>query len=108
MKYQKDATAVARGENVYGFMRPSTVLNLAELGFRCSVFMDDLDKISGSEFIRLQLFDLLNAVCAQRTPSTQLVLTTNMRKDEFTKFFGDAIAWRVFQHCLWVPMEREA
>src|SRR5712691_7207931 len=35
MKYQKDATAVARGESVYGFMRTSTVLNLVDLRFRC-------------------------------------------------------------------------
>jgi len=108
MKYQKDATAVARGESVYGFMRPSTVLNLVDLRFRCSVFLDDMDKVSCSEFIRLQLFEFIDTICTERTPPTQLVMSTNMNRTEFSKFFGDAIAWRVFKHCVWVPMEREA
>jgi hypothetical protein len=79
----------------------------ATVGIRWGIFFDDIDKVSGSEFIHKEIFGLLNAVTTQREPPTQLVMTTNMRKDEFAKFFGDAVARRVFQHCLWVSMERE-
>jgi chromosomal replication initiation ATPase DnaA len=103
-QYQRDVTTAARGERVT-VVNPNSLDN--DYGIRWGIFLDDIDKITGSEFIRLQLFDLLNAVTKERTPTTQLVLTTNTRKDEFLKFFGDAIAWRVFKHCLWVSMERE-
>jgi DNA polymerase III delta prime subunit len=106
-QYQREVTAAARGERVPGLVSPWLVTSAADMGLRWAVFLDDLDKVSGSEFIRLQLFELVNAVCEVRTPSTQLVLTTNMRKPEFEKFFGDAVAWRIFKHCHWVPMERE-
>jgi DNA replication protein DnaC len=106
--YQRDVTQAARGERVPGLISPLVVTSSAVHGIRWGVFLDDIDKVSGSEFVRLQLFDLVNVVCERRSPNTLLTLTTNMRKDEFAKFFGDAIAWRVFQHCLWVSMEREA
>jgi DNA polymerase III delta prime subunit len=106
MRYQSDVTAAARGERV-SVVSGSSLENGSVWGIKWAIFLDDIDKVTGSEFIRLQLFDLLNAACEERTPPTQLVLTTNMRKPEFGKFFGDAIAWRIFKHCVWVPMERE-
>lgn len=106
MKFQRDATAKARGVEGVSVFQPDWLASPWR-DIQWSVFLDDIDKVSGSEFIRLQLFELVDAVCAERNPSTQLVMTTNMRKDEFAKFFGDAVAWRVFKHCVWVPMERE-
>jgi chromosomal replication initiation ATPase DnaA len=106
MQYQSDVTAAARGERV-SVVRPEAFDNDARLGIRWGIFLDDVDKVSGSEFIRLQLFGLLNAATQERTPTTQLVMTTNMRQGEFAKFFGDQNAWRVVKHCVWVPMERE-
>ncbi len=106
MKYQKDARAVECGGSVYGHMRPATVQNLADCGCRCSVFLDDIDKVSGSDFIKRELFDFIDTICTERTPATQLVLTTNMNKAEFAKFFEDAIAWRVAKHCHWISVER--
>lgn len=106
MQYQSDATAAARGERVTVF-KGSSIDNCYEWNIRVGIFLDDVDKVTGSEFIRLQLFDLLNAATQERTPPVQLVLTTNMRKPEFIKFFGDAVAWRITKHCLWVPLERE-
>ncbi len=106
MQYQREATAAARGEQTR-FVSPQTVIDSAAQQIRWSFFLDDIDKLTGSEFIRLQLFELVDVMCAQRNPPTQLCMTTNMRKDEFKKYFGDAIAWRVQKHCLWVPMERE-
>jgi DNA polymerase III delta prime subunit len=105
MKFQRDATAKARHE-AHGPVFEPEWLETPWHDIQWSVFLDDVDKVTGSEFIRLQLFALVDAVVQPRTPTTQLVLTTNMRKDEFTKFFGDAIAWRVFKHCSWVAMER--
>jgi len=104
--YQRDATAQARG--VEGLTVVKSAWFETDWPIRFSIFLDDLDKITGSEFIRVQLHELIDAVVKPRTPAAQLCLTTNMRKDEFGKFFGDAIAWRVFKHCVWVPMERDA
>jgi DNA replication protein DnaC len=103
--YQRDATAQARGDESVTVVKSKWFETDWKIQF--SVFLDDVDKITGSEFIRVQLHELIDAVVQPRTPTTQLVLSTNMRKDEFGKFFGDAIAWRVFKHCMWVAMERE-
>jgi DNA polymerase III delta prime subunit len=105
MQYQRDATAKARGDSTVRVFDVSW-LDSGSQDIQWSVFLDDVDKLTGSEFIRLQLFGLIDAVIQPRTPTPQLVMTTNMRKDEFKKYFDDAVAWRVFKHCLWVPMER--
>jgi len=105
-QYQGEMTRSARGERVPGLFRTSALSDSAH-GIKWAVFLDDIDKVSGSEFIHRELLDLFDAVCTQRTPSTQLVLTTNMSKAEFKKFFGDAIERRVTAQCLWVSMERE-
>ncbi len=103
MQYQHDATAVARGESVGVFVRPHSIRNEAELKLHWGVFLDDFDKVSGSEFIRLQVFELVNAICET---DSQLVISTNMNREEFAKFFGDHIAWRVLKHCTWIEMNR--
>jgi hypothetical protein len=107
MQYQSDVTAAARGERV-SVVRPHCFDNDAKCGVRWGVYLDDVDKITGTEFIRKELFALIDAAQKERKPSTQLVMTTNMRKDEFAKFFGDAVYWRVNQYCHWVSMERES
>jgi len=105
-QYQRETTAAARGDYVPGLIKPE-VLADSNHGIRWGAYLDDVDKISGSEFIRLQLFDLISAVCEERTPETQLVMSTNMNKAEFKKFFGDHIEWRVFKKCRWVAIERQ-
>lgn len=107
-QYQHDATTVARGERVAGFVRPQEIETAQSWGMRWSIFLDDLDKISGTEFIRKELFCLIDAATQERTLTTQLVITTNMNKLEFAKYFGDHINWRVAKHCNWVQLEREA
>ena len=107
-QYQRDATAAARGEHVSGLLRAQSLKTDAAHGVRWAIFLDDVDKLTGSEFIRVQLFDLFNAACEQREPSTQVVMSTNMSKLEFGRFFGDHIAWRIFKYCTWVGMERAA
>jgi DNA replication protein DnaC len=96
-EYQRNLTAIARGGRLpYAFMSPDSPSRM-----RWRIFLDDFDKCSGSEFIRLELFELIDNVYKS---GSQLVLTTNMDKQEFKKFFGDAIAWRITKHCVWVPM----
>jgi hypothetical protein len=104
-RYQRDATAQARGEQNLSVPKPE-VFDIGLKGVQFSFFLDDFDKVTGSEFIRLQLHDLIDAIVKPRTPANQLVLTTNMNKAEFAKFFGDAISWRVNNHCHWVALER--
>jgi hypothetical protein len=106
MQHQQDATAVARGEYVPGLVKPSVLDN--PHGIRWAVFLDDVDKFSGSEFIRTNVFALLNAICDDRKLPVQLCLTTNMSKPEFNKFFNDTIGWRIAKHCHWVSIERAA
>jgi chromosomal replication initiation ATPase DnaA len=103
-QYQRDATAAVRGEYIYGLVKAESLATCAAYKIRWGIFLDDLDKISGSQFIRDDLFNLFNAV--HEEPTSQLVLSTNMNKAEFARFFGDHIAWRVFAKCAWVPVER--
>ena len=100
--FQRDTTAAARGERVLGLVSPRSVKQDAHWG-TWGIFLDDFDKVSGSEFIRLHVFDFVNAVCETKT---QLVLSTNMTKAEFAKFFGDALKWRIENHCHWVEVAR--
>lgn len=69
------------------------------------IYLDDVDKVTGSEFIRLQLHELFDNIYL-RGPRVHLVMTTNMTKTEFAGFFGDAIAWRVERHCEWLDFGR--
>ena len=107
-QYQRDTTTAVRGEHVSGLVRAQSLKTDAAHGVRWGIFLDDVDKLTGSEFIRVQLFDLFNAACEERNPSTQVVMTTNMSKVEFARFFGDHIAWRIFKKCAWVAIERAA
>jgi DNA replication protein DnaC len=103
-EFQRAMTAKARGETANA-VSANSLRNAAGWQGRYSLFLDDFDKVSGSEFIRLQLFEVINA--ATETP-TQLALTTNMRKEEFARFFGDHIGWRIVGHCTWIEMARKA
>jgi DNA polymerase III delta prime subunit len=104
-RYQRDARTYALGDHSVGVVKPED-FETSWKGIQYSVFLDDLDKITGSEFIQLQLHDLFDTITKPRSPANQLVITTNMRKDEFAKFFGGAIHWRVSKYCNWVALER--
>ena len=105
MVFQRDTTAAARGERVTGLVKPSSLVQDAGWGDSWGIFLDEFDKTSGSEFIRLQLFDLVNTIYETKS---QLCLSTNFTKYEFSKFFGDHIAWRIFNHCHWIELGRDA
>jgi DNA replication protein DnaC len=102
-KFQRDTTATARGEYVKGLVNAHCIVQDRHW-VKWGIFLDDFDKVSGSEFIRLQLFDLVDTAIQHKT---QLSLSTNMSKSEFLKFFGDHIAWRIFKHCVWAELARE-
>jgi GTPase SAR1 family protein len=104
-QYQEDATRVARGERVSGFIRPS---DIALPIVRWTIFLDDVDKVTGTEFIRKELFNLIDASVQEKKLTTQVIITTNMSKPEFAKYFGDHIHWRLAKHCTWVAVERGA
>jgi DNA replication protein DnaC len=103
-EFQRDTTAAARGEYVRGLVKPESLAQDSSCGCRWGIFLDDFDKVSGSEFIRLLLFNFVNSIYVTKT---QLVLSTNMSKLEFAKFFGDAVSWRIQEHCNWVELVRD-
>lgn len=109
-KYQADVTAAVRGEHVSGLVKPSSFDN--PHGIQWAVFLDDVDKITDTAFISKNLFELFNAICDERKPvtlpATQLVLTTNLNKEEFKKRFGDHVWWRLSKYCNWISVERAA
>jgi DNA polymerase III delta prime subunit len=104
-RYQRDATAYVMGDRRVSVVKAED-FEIGLTGIQFSIFLDDLDKITGSEFIQLQLHDLIDTIVKPRKPANQLVITTNMRKDEVAKFFGGAIYWRVHKYCHWVALER--
>jgi DNA polymerase III delta prime subunit len=104
-RYQHDARAWQMGDRSVSVVKPQD-FEIGLTGIQFSIFMDDFDKITGTEFIQLQLHELIDTIVKPRTPANQLVITTNMRKDEFAKFFGGAIHWRISKYCNWVALER--
>ena len=103
-EFQRSLTAKSRGEGVSGLTTAASLRRGPSISLRWSVFLDDFDKITGTEFARLELLDFVDAVVET---NAQLALTTNMNKAEFGKFFADTIAWRVLKHCTWIEMARE-
>jgi MoxR-like ATPase len=103
-EFQRNLTAQSRGEAVSGLVTAASLRRGPSISIRWSVFLDDFDKISGTEFARLELLDFINAAV---TTGAQLSLSTNMNKAEFGKFFADTIAWRILKHCTWIEMTRE-
>ena len=66
-------------------------------------FLDDVDKLKGSEFCDSEFFSFADAFDDQ--PSKHLVMSTNLDKEEFRVRFGPSITWRVLKHCTWVEMK---
>lgn len=104
MQFQRDTTAKSRGIVAYSVTAES-VRNAPAWGGKTAVLFDDFDKLKDSEFIRLHVFDVVDAVV---DTNAQLALSTNMNRAEFSRFFADTIAWRVLKHCTWVEIAREA
>lgn len=68
-------------------------------------FLDDVDKLKGSEFCDQEFFSLIDAF--NDKPSHCLVMSTNLSEGEFRARFGDSITWRVLKKCTWVEMSRD-
>jgi len=67
-------------------------------------FLDDVDKLRGTEFCDLEFFSLVDTFVDN--PNHYLVMSTNLNKDEFRARFGDSIMWRVLKICTWVEMKQ--
>jgi hypothetical protein len=66
-------------------------------GFRPRVFLEEIDKIKeGSEWNTNKIFTLLNAVDKHKG---QLVLDTNLSRQQFLDRFGEPIYRRVKENC---------
>jgi DNA replication protein DnaC len=102
-KFQRDTTAKERGERVTGLVSPHCLVNDRHW-VKWGIFLDDFDKINGTQFITVKLFDLVDTIA---TTKTIFSMTTNMSKKEFGKFFGGHIERRVLQHCTWIELNRE-
>src|SRR5690242_416611 len=61
MQYQRDITAKKRGD-FRGSVFEADWLQSPWKNIQWSIFLDDVDKVTGSEFIRLELFGLIDAV----------------------------------------------
>ena len=102
-KFQRDTTAKERGEYA-NVITPESFLLAKGQQITWAAMFDDFDKVTSSEFIRLKLFAVIDAIVQT---GTQLALSTNMNREEFAKFFGDAVAWRIIKHCKWAEVNRE-
>jgi hypothetical protein len=65
-------------------------------GFKPRVFLEELDKIKPSEFAINQIFRIFDALDRHRG---QLVIDTNLSKQEFMDIYGEPIARRVKENC---------
>jgi hypothetical protein len=65
-------------------------------GFKPRVFLEEIDKIKPSEFAINQIFRIFDALDRHRG---QLVIDTNLSKQEFMDIYGEPIARRVKENC---------
>jgi hypothetical protein len=69
-------------------------------GLRPCLFVEEWDKVSGTQFQLLSLFDTLDAITSAKG---QLVLTSNLTWADFAAAFGGT-SWRIELNCWIVEM----
>jgi DNA replication protein DnaC len=69
-----------------------------------AIVIDDLDKISGSDYAKEVAFAAIDNRIADKAP---LLVTTNLAMSEIGERFGDAIASRLAGYCDVVKMQGE-
>jgi hypothetical protein len=95
-------TKESDGSNVYPLVSPRN-LAAGQMGdVKAAVFIDDIDKLKGSDFINGEFWALLEVIMRQKH---QLVLSTNLDKEQFYAHFGRTIAGRIIEHCVWVEFK---
>lgn len=65
-------------------------------GFKPRVFLEEIDKIKPSEFAVNQIFRIVDALDRHRG---QLVVDTNLSKQQFMDIYGEPIARRIRENC---------
>ena len=60
-EFQRNLTAQSRGEAVSGLITAASLRRGPSISMRWSVFLDDFDKVTGTEFVRLELLDFIDA-----------------------------------------------
>jgi hypothetical protein len=105
MEWQKSITDFACGRMEAG-RQPWDGATIAKRtrGLWVVFFLDDVDKLRGTEFCEVEFFSLIDTFVDN--PNHYLVMSTNLSKDEFRARFGDSIMWRVLKICTWVEMNR--
>jgi hypothetical protein len=101
-EWQQDMTAAAMGRGEWPVLSSQYMRDAGPSPW--SFFLDDIDKLKLSEFIEPQLKSFLDSVIRR---GDQLVLTTSLTKPELYKKFGDQIARRIVQHCVWVSFTEQ-
>lgn len=71
-----------------------------DAGLRPRLFIEEWDKVGLTDFRRETLFDILDAIYSAKG---QLVMTSNLKWDEFVATFGDT-SWRIEQNCFVVEL----
>jgi hypothetical protein len=84
------------GEDVKPDITVEKIEEAVKRGFKPRVFLEEIDKIRPSEFVIDQLFRLFDALDRHQG---QIVLDTNLSKQQFVDTFGEPIARRVRENC---------
>jgi hypothetical protein len=66
-------------------------------GYRPRLFLEEIDKIKGTEFRLNTLFEVIDGLYEQKG---QLVVNTNMTTEEFSSAFGAALERRIVEMCV--------
>jgi hypothetical protein len=72
------------------------IVAVKQKGHRPRLFLEEIDKMKGSEFKQQELFDVLNGLYEA---DGQLVMNTNMTPEEFSNEFGAAFERRIAEMC---------
>lgn len=72
------------------------IIKLRQKGVKFRLYLEEIDKIAQTDARRNNLFDIINTLHEQEGV---LVLSSNLRPEEFSVQFGEDFAWRIGHKC---------
>ena len=90
------------GREITPYLSREILRHTIELGLKPRVFLDECDKLKPTEFsvhALHEIFDEIYRLCEQHSPAVQLVVATNLNRDEFCQNWGANVLRRIEAVC---------
>ncbi len=98
----RELREVECGREIIPYLSREVLREAVKDGLRPRVFLDECDKLKPTEFavgIVHEVFDELYRLCGEDSPGVQLVVATNLGRDEFAQAWGANVLRRIEAVC---------